>query len=57
MIVDGSREEVAEADVVKGDDADFHLKVIKKEAPVGALRRAFLTHTQNILRPRQNLSH
>ena len=57
MIIDGSRKEAAEADVVEGDDADFHLMAIKKEAPVGAPRRAFLTHNPDILRPRQHLSH
>ena len=57
VVIDGSREETAEVDVVEGEDADFYLTAIKKEAPVGAPRRAFLTHNPDILRPRQHLSH
>ena len=57
VIIDGSRVEAAEADVVEEEDAYFHLTAIKMEAPVGAPRRAFLTRNPDILRPRQHLSH
>ena len=57
VIIDGSREEAVEADVVEGEDADFHLTAIRKEAPGGAPRRAFLTHNPDILRPCHHLSH
>ena len=30
VIIDGSREEAAKADVVEGEDADFHLTAIKR---------------------------
>ena len=57
VVIDGSREETAEVDVVEDEDADFYHTAIKKEAPVGAPRRASLTLNPDIFRPRQHQSH
>ena len=48
VIIDGSR---------GGGRGGRGLTAIKKEAPAGAPRRAFLTHNPEILRPCQHLSH
>ena len=55
VILDGSREEAKETNLVQGETADFHLKPFKREAPGGAPRGIFLTRIPKILW--QHLNH
>ena len=57
IIIDGSRQEAVEADVVEAEDAIFNLTPTKRGAPQDATRRAFFTPNPAVPRPHDRLFH